>query len=538
MHMLSWVIRNAEVVDGAGGESRRVDVGIKDDKIARIGEIAPAEMPPAERVLDAAGSVLSPGFIDMHSHSDLTLPTHKYAESSLCQGITTEVAGSCGWSLAPVKDETQRGVLRGLLKGLTGISSRDLKFAWHSFAEYAAYLAKQGTGTNLYPVLGQSLLRAHVVGKAKRTATPEETAAMRAMLREAMREGCRGLSTGRSYLPGGNAPTEEIVALCEELPAFDGIYTSHIKNESTSMLDAVGEVITIGRMTGAKVQVSHHKVIGPANQGRVVESLALMDAARRDGVDITCDVYPYDFAQVYLLRDGLVREWRGVSEAKVMERLADPEYRAALRTKAGKGKGSELVGKPENYLLVDAPGAEQLEGLNLEEVAKRLGGDVVDACSDLLVTTHLQAKIAAVMAEEDVQTVLRHPLTMVGTDAFAIDGVAPGTLPLHPRHYGTFPRVVGHYGRDLGFFSLSQAVHKVTGLPAAKLGLTDRGVLRVGAYADLVIFDADTILDLATGKLPTVRPSGISDVFVNGERAMAAGVLTKALAGKVLTGRG
>lgn len=534
--MYSWVIKNAVIVDGSGGEGQRLDLAVAGDRIARLGTIEDGELPPPERVIDAKGKVVAPGFIDMHSHSDLTLPVHRYAESSLSQGITTEVAGSCGWSMAPVKDETRRGVLRGLLKGLTGISGRDLRFAWHSFAEYMDHLRGNGIGVNLYPVVGQSLLRAHVVGSAKRPATPEEVGAMRAMLREAMAEGCRGLSTGRSYLPGGNAPTEEIIALCEELPVFAGIYTSHIRNESDSLLEAVEEVVRIGTATGAKVQVSHHKVIGPANRGRVSESLAMMDRARADGVDVTCDVYPYSFAQVSLLRDGFVREWRNLGVDKVVVRLADDAVREALKAKAAKPGGGDLAAKAVNYLLVDAPGAEHLEGLTMADVVAKSGKHVVDAYCDLLLATGLQAKIAALMDEDDVQTVVRHPLTMIGTDAFAIDGVPPTTLPLHPRHYGSFPRVVGHYGRDLGFFSVPEAVHKVTGLPAAKLGLSDRGLIREGAYADLVVFDPDVIVDLATGKEPTLRPAGISDVFVNGERALAAGAGTGRLAGRVLAG--
>ncbi len=535
--MLSWVIRGAEVIDGTGGRRFSADVGIAGGRIVRLGRVGDGEVPPAERVVEGEGLVVTPGFIDAHSHSDLTLPVHNHAESSLCQGITTEVAGSCGWSLAPCKAETQRAVLRNLLRSLTGIGPKDLRLAWHSFGEYAAYLSNRGIGTNLYPVLGQSLLRAHVVGTGKRKATPAEIAAMKAMLKEAMMEGCRGLSTGRSYRPGGSADTDEIVALAEELRPFDGIYTSHIKNESAESLDAVREVIEVGRRAGVKVQVSHHKSVGPASKGLVNESLSLLERARAEGVDINCDVYPYAFAQVFLLRDGLVPHWRNLSAEKVKARLADPEHRAGLRARAEKNKAGDLTQKGADYLLVAAPGAERLEGLDLAEVAGESGTDVLDACCDILLKSDLEARIAAVMDEGDVQTVLRHPLTMVGTDAFAIDGEMPGSVPLHPRHYGTFPRVVGHYARDTGLFDLETAVFKATGLPAAKLGLSDRGTLREGNWADLVLFDAAAIADRATGKHPTLRPEGIRAVFVNGEIAYAAGAPKGVLAGRVLLAR-
>ncbi len=532
--MLSWVIRGALVVDGTGNPRFAADIGIAGGRIARVGRIGDGEAASGTQVVEADGLVVSPGFIDAHSHSDLTLPVHNHAESSLCQGITTEVAGSCGWSLAPGKAETQRSVLRNLLRGLTGIGPRDLKFTWFSFGEYGAYLMKRGIGTNLYPVLGQSLLRAHVVGTGKRKATPAEVAAMKAMLRDAMAEGCRGLSTGRSYRPGGNADTDEIAALAAELAPFDGIYTSHIKNEAAELLDAVREVIEIGKRAGVKVQVSHHKTIGPENKGKVNESLALLEAARGEGVDVSCDVYPYDFAQVYLLRDGLVPQWRNVAPQTVKARLADPAQRAALKAKAAGSKVAGMTAKADSYLLVAAPGAERLEGLDLAKVAEATGQDPLDACCDLLLATDLRARIAAVMDEEDVRTVLRHPLTMVGTDAFAIDGEMKGDTPLHPRHYGTFPRVVGHYARDISLFSLETAIHKATGLPAAKLGLDDRGVIREGNWADLVVFNAATVVDRATGKDPTLRPEGIKAVFVNGEQAYRDGRPAAALAGKVL----
>jgi len=534
--MLDWVITGAEIIDGSGRPGYRADVGISEGRIAEIGSIEPGQWPHQARVIDGAGMVLSPGFIDVHSHSDLTLPVFPLAESSVAQGITTEVAGSCGWSLAPLKAETARGVLRRLLSGLCGISAKDIEFSWHSFAEYAAHVAAMGTSTNLYPVLGQSLLRAHVVGTDKRPATPEEIAAMRALLRQATADGCRGLSTGRGYLPGGHADTDEVAALCQELAPYGGIYTSHIKSESEGMLDAVDEVIAIGRRAGIKVQVSHHKAIGPQYFGLVRQSLERMEQARTEGVDIHCDVYPYDFAQVYMLRDGLVGHWRGLRQETVLKRLADPKTRDTLRRRLTRPGAGGLGTKPDSYLLIVVPGQPQLQGLSIKDAAEQAGKDPVDLCCDLLIHNELDVRIAARMCEDDVRTVLSHSHTMVGTDAFAVNSSMPPSVPLHPRHYGSFPRVAGHYRRDVGLFSLPEAVRKMTGLPAAKLGLSDRGIVAQGNWADLVLFDPDTIIDRATGTEPTLPPDGIRAVWINGELVASEGRHTGARPGQVLLG--
>lgn len=531
--MLDVVIRGGEVLDGTGRVGIRADVGIAGGRIVRVGCVEEGELPPPERVIDAAGCCVTPGFIDAHSHSDLTLPVHGGAESSLCQGITTEVAGSCGWSLYPYKAETGRAVLRGLLEGLTGSVPRGLG-TWHSFGEYAEHLRSLGTGTNVYPMLGQSLLRAHVVGTAKRPATGEEMAAMRAIVREAMADGCRGLSTGRGYMPGGNADTDEIVALCEELAPFDGLYTSHVKDEGTGVNSAVAEVIEIGRRAGVKVQVSHHKAIGPASFGRVEATLQMLEQAREKGVDATSDVYPYAFAQVFRLRDGLFRGWLRREPDEVLRRLREQPGAEAPWGRMAR----RLLKSPDNYLLIKAPGREESEGRTIAAAAAEAGLDPLEFCRRILLDTGLRVFIAARMCEDDVRRVLAHPLTMVGTDAFAIDGDEPPAVPLHPRHYGTFPRVIGRYARDVGLFGLPEAVRKATGLPAGKLGLTDRGTVAVGNWADIVVLDPHCVIDRATAAEPCARPDGIRAVLVNGEVAFRDGRPTGVRAGVVLLGRG
>ncbi len=536
--MFDLIIRGGTVIDGTGGPGRSADVGITGGEIVAVGDLKDKE---AKRVIDAKGLAVSPGAIDMHSHSDLSLPVHNLATSSLLQGITTELVGSCGWSLAPLKKEILDTLVKSLIKALGGPETADrINARWRSFGEYLDTLERKGIGVNIAPLVGQSLIRAHVVGSEKRPPMRGEMEAMKDLLKSCMEEGAFGFSTGRSYMPGGSARTEEIIELAKVLAPYDGIYTSHMKNEGAELLSAVDEVIRIGREAGIKVEVSHHKAIGTENFGRVVDSLAMMDKARKEGVDINADLYPYPFAQVFMLYGMLAtEEWEEPDPKKLLEKLKDPAARAALRkTLEDKAKeaGLELSQaiKGSNYEIVGAPKHPELQGKALDEAAKGSGKDVFDFGVDLLIEEEMKVRAAAHMNENDVQTVLRHPLTMVGTDAFAVDFPFSEEAPLHPRHYGTFPRVLGHYTRDVKILSLEEAVAKCTGRPAAKLGLADRGLVKEGYCADLIIFDPATFDDRATGTEPDLPPVGLDWVIVNGQVAVDHGRHTGALAGRVL----
>lgn len=528
------IIRGGTVIDGTGGPGRQADVAIKGGAITAVGDLKER---PAKAFIDAAGKTVTPGFIDMHSHSDLSLPVHNRAESSLVQGITTELVGSCGWSVAPLKQEIQDTLVKGLFKSLVGQESLSrLDARWRSFGEYLGHLERIGIGVNIVPLVGQSLIRAHVVGREKRPPTRGEMAAMKDLLKASMDEGAFGFSTGRAYLPGGNADTEEIIELAKVLKADDGIYTSHIRSEAEGLLDAVAEVIRIGREAGIQVEVSHHKAIGPANFGRVKDSLAMLEKAREEGVAANADVYPYAFAQVFLLSGSFSHDWEDPDPKELAVALKDQEKRAALRQKleeAARERGRQfMVGS--NYLIIGAPGHRELEGRTIEDGAKGAGKDLFDFCADLLLEEDMKVRIAANMNEADVQTVLKHPLVMVGTDAFAIDTPLGDDAPIHPRHYGTFPRVIGHYARDLKLLPVEEMVAKTTGRPAAKLGLKDRGLVKEGYAADVLVFDAGTILDQATGLDPYAAPVGLDWVIVNGQVAVDHGRRADALPGRVL----
>ncbi len=621
--MFDILIVGGLIVDGTGNTPYRGDVAIAGGRIVAVGRIEGAE---ATLVIDASGLAVSPGFTDMHSHSDLTLVSHPRASSSLAQGITTEVAGSCGWSLAPVKNETAASVLKELCLGLTGAVPPELVeapdagpgqaagqeqaggaqgatavpaparhpgLAWHSFGEYLAYLENLGIGVNLYPIVGQSLIRAHVVGAQRRMATPGEIEAQRALLEACLEEGARGLSTGRAYAPGSHASTEEVIALCRVVAARGGLYTSHIKDEGTGLIDAVAEAIRIGRESGVRVEISHHKAVGPANFGKVAETLTMMEEARGAGVDVTCDSYPYAFAQVF----SMLTEIPGITPAQpadeVRALLSQDDFRAKVTADLVKASAEEhgtpgYFSRPESIMFISLGRDHDLEGQPLTSVfgpnplgqaepapqpavassgagasdaeastgasggagvAQGATGStrprpvplepartraLVDKCLDFLLEQDLHVNLAAVMCEPDVETVLGHPRTMVGTDAFTVDSDLGERTPIHPRHFGTFPRVLGHYCRTRGLGDLATMVQKITGLPARKLRLVERGLLARGNWADVVVFDPATISDRATAKEPYLEPVGIKWVIVNGRVAAEDGKISDARAGMVL----
>ena len=562
--MLDILVRGGLIVDGTGNPPYPGDVAISGGRIVALGRLEGAK---ATTVIDAGGLAVAPGFIDMHSHSDLSLPLHPKAASSLSQGITTEVAGSCGWSLAPVKKETADSVLRGLCEGLMGEVPGGLDaesgegapgLGWYSFDQYLEHIENQGMGVNLYPIVGQSLLRAHVVGTDRRPATPGEIRAMQELLLACLAEGARGLSTGRAYLPGAGASIEEIIALAKVVAASGGLYTSHLKDESSGVVDAVAEAIRIGRESGVRVEVSHHKAIGRANFGRVAETLAMMEDARRSGVDVTCDVYPYSFAQVFSLLTEIPGISPSQSDDEVRVLLAQEEFRQKTVAELLKACASEngtpgFLSRPEHIMLMSLGASHELEG---QPLASIMGGfallpsgpsapavgtpdpatirALVDRLLDFLLEQDLRVNLAAIMAEEDVVAVLGQAETMVGTDAFTLDRELGGRTPIHPRHYGTFPRVLGHYGRDKGLGGLAPMVQKVSGLPARKLRLADRGLLAPGMSADVVVFNPGTIADRATAKSPYLESIGIGWVIVNGLVAAKDGRPTDARAGMVL----
>jgi N-acyl-D-amino-acid deacylase len=515
------------VVDGTGARAYRADVGVRAGRIAAIGDLAGA---PAGERLDVAGRVVCPGFIDMHTHSDLSLFVCPTGDSKVYQGVTTEVVGNCGFSPAPLLDATAATVRS--LHGFFGDFVQRLGWDWRSYGEFAAALGQGGLGLHVAPLVGHVTLRATVMEYAQRPPTDAELTRMRRLAREAMRDGCFGMSTGLVYPPGVYADTEELVEIARVVAEAGGFYASHIRGEGYSLLRAVAEAHEIGERAGLPVQISHHKASFRPYWGRLRHALRLSEWARERGQEVGFDVYPYTAGSAPLTQ--IVPDWahEGGLPALVA-RLRAPETRARLaREIADQGRewDQTLVA-----WLPDGPGKAD-EGRSVADIAGRRATDPITALLAVLEESQGRATMVHfVMAEDDVRTAMRHPLAMFGSDGW----VSTTTGPLaegkpHPRSYGTYPRVLGHYVREVKLFGLEEAVHKAAYRPAERLGLREKGRVQVGADADLVVFDPATVRDEATYTDPHRFPAGIEHVWVAGEPTIRNGRHTGARAGRVL----
>lgn len=521
--MFDIIIRGGQVFDGSGAPPMRVDIGIKGDRIEAVREL---ETAAAVEVIDATGLAVAPGFIDMHSHSDFPLLVNPQAESKIRQGVTTEVIGNCGASAAPVTEERL-----DLLKEQTDLESLELEWDWLSMGDYLARLQRQGIALNVVPLIGHGTIRAAVMGFDDRAPTPVELTAMKELITQAMEEGAWGLSTGLIYAPSFYADTEELIELSKVVAECNGIYSSHIRGEGETLLDAVSEAIRIGEEAQIAVQLSHHKATGRKNWGKVTRSLELIDRARAKGLDITADQYPYIAASNALAAS--LPGWMHVDgKVGLLKRLRDPAVRQRLR--------QEMV-KPDGYWneiqIAYCKTNKNYEGMRLQEVADLRGNNPYDTVFDLLVAEEASVGIVNfAMSETDVRLVMKHAAVMIGSDgsALAVYGVLHRGKP-HPRSYGTFPRVLGKYAREEKILTMEEAIRKMTALPAAKLRLKDRGRIAEEMGADIVIFDPRTVRDNADYIDPHRYPEGIEYVLVNGAIVIARGKHTNELAGRVLT---
>ena len=528
--MLDLKIEGGLVVDGTGVAGGRADVGIRDEEIVALGNL---DREPAGNRLNAAGKVVAPGFIDVHSHSDWRLWANRRAESKIRQGVTTEVVGNCGFSPAPATTE-----FLDELRGFAPYLPRGMDFRWRSVAEYVQALDGGGTAVNVIQLVGHGTLRIATMGFARRPPTAAELGRMQALLAQAIEDGAWGLSTGLIYAPGSYATTEEIVEVAGAAARRRGFYASHIRGEGVTVLEAVREAIRVGREGELPVQVSHLKAAGRPNWGKVADALALIDAARAEGLDVMADVYPYTASSTTLRT--LLPDWALEGGVEAMtRRLADPAVRARIRRELeAPVTGQSLLDRIgwENIMISYAPKRKDAEGKRVSEIAAARGLDPLDAALELIADEGGKTYMILFQLDEaDLRRALAHPQVMIGSDGSAL---APhgelGAGKPHPRSYGTFPRVLGVYAREERVLSLSQAVHKMTGLPARRLGLTNRGVIRVGAKADLVVFDPRRVGDLATYEDPHRYPTGIEEVIVNGRFVIKSGEHTGSLPGRVL----
>jgi N-acyl-D-amino-acid deacylase len=528
--VLDVKLEGGTVVDGTGTVGGRTDVGLRDETIVALGDLS---REPAGRTVNVSHKIVAPGFIDMHSHSDWALWANRRAESKIRQGVTTEVVGNCGFSPAPLTPEHLDD-----LRGFALARPRGLTFGWRSMEEYFDAFDAHGTALNAVHLVGHGALRIAAMGFADRAPTAGELRHMRDLLTAAMEAGAWGLSTGLIYPPGSYAATEELVALARVAARHRGFYASHIRGEAATLLDAVAEAIQVGREADLGVQISHLKAAGRPNWGNVPRALALIDAAVAEGLDVTADAYPYTASSTVLR--ALLPPWTqagGLDEMK--KRLADPATRDRIRREVtASGDGQSLVDRVgwDNVVISSCPHRPEAEGRRLSELGAAHGTDPFDVAADLLLSDDGQAHVVMFQMDEgDLELALGHPRVMIGSDGSAL---APhgelGAGRHHPRSYGTFPRVLGVYARDRRLLSLPQAVHKMTGLPARRLGLRDRGVIRVGAKADLVVFDERAVADLATYDDPHRYPAGIEHVLVNGRFVIREGEHTGSLPGTLL----
>jgi N-acyl-D-amino-acid deacylase len=524
------LLRGGEIVDGTGGPARRADVAIRDGRIAAIEE---NRTESADRVIDADGFVVAPGFIDIHTHSDFTLPLNPKAEAKIRQGVTTEVVGNCGFSVAPA--------LPGRVEALRDYLSGSAPWLPFEETDFASYMdAWPAIAVNTVMQVGHNTLRLMAMGMEDRSPAESELRHMQEMLEEGLQAGALGLSSGLFTAPGCYSEAEELHALGSVLKTHGARYSSHVRDESHGVHEAVAEAIDVGEQCGIHVQLAHMKLSGTDNWGEADKLLGTVEAARGRGVDVHCDQYPYDWGTNPLRF--LLPTWlqEGGMEA-MLERLADPYSRSRVRQKIAE-VGFNNFGRIESWAdirIAISPNGVAEPGETIEQIAEQRNCDPLDTIFDIIIADKGATRILVrCMSEADVRRITSDPMALVGSDGPCVApyGVTGQGKP-HPRLYGTFPRLIGRYARDLGLLSLPQAIHKMTGGAAAALGMADRGTLREGSAADVVLFDAEAILDRSTYDDPHQYPAGIETVIVNGEVVIDRGEHTDALPGRLLRRR-
>ncbi|HUK19642.1 MAG TPA: D-aminoacylase [Bryobacteraceae bacterium] len=525
------VIRNGHIIDGTGSPWYAGDVAIRAGKIAAIGHLAGA---PARRTIDARGLTVAPGFIDMLGQSELTMLVNPHLPSKIYQGITTEITGE-GSSIAPLNDAIARA-------DHVTYEHYGVKPVWRSLGEYFALLAKQGMGINLASYVGATQVRRMVLADEDRAPKAAELERMRGLVRQAMQEGAIGLSTSLQYAPAPYAKTEELIALAAEAAKFGGIYASHIRDEGNGIMGALDEAFRIGREAHIPVEIWHLKAAGKSNWGRMQEIVAHIEQARKSGLDVAANTYAY--TAWFNSFSAVIPPWaHDGGDRKLIERLQDPAARARIRREMESTAGDwnnewrEVPG-PESILVcaVQNPKLLVLQGKNIAEIAKLWNKDPIDTVFDLLIQDEAFTEVAmSAMSEADVTLALEQPWVSVCNDSqgTAPDGLLGKEHP-HPRAYGTFPRILRKYVREEHKLTLEDAIRKFSALPAARMRLADRGVLKAGMWADVVVFDPETVRDLATFEQPNQLSEGMRFVLVNGVPVIDEGKMTNALPGKVL----
>jgi N-acyl-D-amino-acid deacylase len=529
------LIRNGHLMDGTGSPWYSGDIGIRNGRIAALGRLQDAT---AKTTIDAKNLLVTPGFIDMLGQSEMTILVEPHLPSKIFQGITTEITGE-GNSAAPISDRTIEG-------DRLGYEHLKISPDWRSLSQYFSRLERQGMGINLATYVGATSVRRVVIGDDDRAPSPQELQQMKQLVADAMHDGAFGLSTALQYAPAPYASTEELIALATEAGRYGGIYSTHMRSEQNGIMQALDETIRIGREAHVPVEIWHLKTAGKSNWGKMKEVVAKIENARASGVDVTADTYAY--TAWFNSFSAFVPPWaHDGGDAKLIERMKDRVTRARIRkdmtTPSTEWDNEWLaIPGPESILIcvVQNPALRPLQGKTLAQAAASRHQDPIDALLDILIEDKAYTSVAVFgMEENDVALALAQPWVAIDNDS---QGTAPtgilGQEHPHPRAYGTFPRILRKYVREEHRLTLQDAIRKFTSLPAQRLGLTDRGVLKQGMWADIAIFDPEQIHEVATFENPNQLSVGIQHLLVNGVPVIADGKATNALPGKVLHGPG
>lgn len=487
-----WIFRDVDIHDGSGAPARRGDIAVSGDRLAEVGMVSGA----GARVVDGRGLAAAPGFIDVHTHDDFAAVLHPDMAFKTLGGVTTCIVGNCGMGAAPHAEAT---VLARAFHPRAGELPE-----WSGYGGYLDLLDRSPAATNIAALVGHGTARMAVMGRKPAAPTDAEMEAMKAIVREGRDAGALGLSSGLIYEPGRHADTAELAELAAEFRGTRGLYTTHMRNEGLGLLESVDEAIRIGEAAGVGVQISHHKAAGREAWGLVSRSLERIEAAQRAGLDVHADQYPYTAGSTILSA-------------------------VAANGRLGGSDGGLGALAPEDVVLASCAGHPEWEGRSIAQLMAMFDLDLSTTLERILGSEPGATVVLHNMSEDDVRTVMRHPSTMIGSDGLPTIEGKP-----HPRLYGTFARVLGRYARDLGVLSLPDAIYKMTGFPAAKFGLRDRGLLREGHFADLVLFDPERIIDRASFENPKVPPDGVRLVLVNGQAVVEAGAVTSARPGRTV----
>lgn len=528
------LIKNGRIIDGGGNPFYWGSVGIKHGKIEALGKLEGAQ---AAVEIDASGRVVSPGFIDLHTHSDISFVIDPTAQSKIRQGVTTEVSGNCGNGAGgPLRGAALERFVEGFKR--YGISPEEVGATWTDFAGYLDVLARKGGTTNTIGLVGHGTLRASVMGYEDRAPTPDELETMKALLEENLDQGAMGLSTGLFYVPGSYSKTDEVVELAKVVARKDKLYASHIRDEGR---DNVGyefaweELLETGRKSGARVLTNHIKCLGPAVWGHADKVLGYLERARREGINLIADQYPYTACGGGITGLLMPRWAQEGGRQALLSRLDDPV--AGQRLRAEMEATMTALGGPERLQIRAFPPEPEFEGLLLSEVCARTGRNPIDQLVDMTKKGNASF-ISHILNEEDMLAFARHPAVTVGSDGSSLHVTGPLSLGHpHPRDFGTFPRAIRLFVREHKLYSLEEAVRKITSLPAQVIGLRKRGLLREGNWADVIVFDPDKLTDTATYAQPKSLAVGIDWAIVNGIPVIKEGQFTGNTPGRPIKGR-